>query len=89
MEVPGAGYVVPALLVALSGRPASTYARWLVTVARVLRRGVRTGGGCVRVKSKPYHRSDARRHFSAFCTADGTRAESRTWPVGRRRRARR
>ncbi|MFF7855434.1 DUF3592 domain-containing protein [Streptomyces sp. NPDC007904] len=75
MEVPGAGYVVLTLLAALFGWLSLTYARRLVTVARVLRRGVRAGGECVRVESEPYHRSDARRYFFAFHTADGTRVE--------------
>ncbi|MER8222476.1 DUF3592 domain-containing protein [Streptomyces sp. NPDC094143] len=75
MEVPGAGFVVLALLVALFGALVWRYARRLVTVARVLRRGVRTGGECVRVETEPYGRSDARRHFFAFRTADGTRVE--------------
>ncbi|MEV5355147.1 DUF3592 domain-containing protein [Streptomyces sp. NPDC093516] len=75
MEVPGAGYVVLTLLVALFGALAWRYARRLVTVARVLRRGVRAGGECVRVETEPYGRSDARRHFFAFRTADGTRVE--------------
>jgi hypothetical protein len=75
MEVPGAGYVVLALLVALFGALSWKYARRLVTVARVLRRGVRAEGECVRVETEPYHRSDARRHFFAFRTADGTRVE--------------
>lgn len=75
MEVPGAGYVILPLLVALFGSLAVRSARRLVTVARVLRRGVRTGGECVRVEAEPYNRSDARRHFFAFHTADGTRVE--------------
>ncbi|MDN0195442.1 DUF3592 domain-containing protein [Streptomyces sp. S.PNR 29] len=75
MEVPGAGYVVLTLLVALFGAVSLKYARRLVTVARVLRRGVRTGGECVRVETEPYNRSDATRHFFVFHTADGTRVE--------------
>ncbi|WOT34607.1 DUF3592 domain-containing protein [Streptomyces coeruleorubidus] len=75
MEVPGAGYVVLALLVALFGALSWKYARRLVTVARVLRRGVRAEGECVRVETEPYHRSDATRHFFAFRTADGTPVE--------------
>ncbi|MGC5036833.1 DUF3592 domain-containing protein [Streptomyces sp. DT190] len=75
MQVPGAGYVVLALLVALFGALSWRYARRLVTVARVLRRGVWAGGECVRVETEPYGRSDARRHFFAFRTADGTRVE--------------
>ncbi|MFJ8592764.1 DUF3592 domain-containing protein [Streptomyces sp. NPDC093598] len=75
MEVPGAGYVVLALLVALFGALSWTFARRLVTVTRVLWRGVRTEGACVRVETEPYHRSDARRHFFAFRTADGARVE--------------
>ncbi|MFI8190951.1 DUF3592 domain-containing protein [Streptomyces sp. NPDC085946] len=75
MEVPGAGYVVLTLLVALFGALALRYARRLVTVARVLRRGVRADGTCVRVETEPYARSDARRHFFAFRTADGTQVE--------------
>ncbi|MFF7045097.1 DUF3592 domain-containing protein [Streptomyces massasporeus] len=71
MEVPGAGYVVLTLLVALSW----TYARRLVTVSRMLRRGARAEGSCVRVETEPYQRSDARRHFFAFRTADGARVE--------------
>lgn len=75
MEVPGAGYVVLALLVAMFGALSWKYARRLVTVSRVLRRGVRAEGECVRVETEPYHRSDARRHFFAFRTADGTPVE--------------
>ncbi|MEV5100436.1 DUF3592 domain-containing protein [Streptomyces massasporeus] len=75
MAVPGAGYVVLALLVALFGALSWTYARRLVTVSRVLRRGVRAEGSCVRVETEPYQRSDARRHFFAFRTADGARVE--------------
>ncbi|MFC9505596.1 DUF3592 domain-containing protein [Streptomyces sp. NPDC057002] len=75
MEVPGAGYVVLALLVALFGALVWKYARRLVTVTRVLRAGVRAEGECVRVETEPYNRSDARRHFFAFRTADGTRVE--------------
>ncbi|MEU6469043.1 DUF3592 domain-containing protein [Streptomyces massasporeus] len=75
MEVPGAGYVVLALLVALFGALSWRYARRLVTVSRVLRRGVRAEGSCVRVETEPYQRSDARRHFFAFRTADGVRVE--------------
>jgi hypothetical protein len=75
MEVPGAGYVVLALLVALFGALSWKYARRLVTVTRVLRVGVRAQGECVRVETEPYNRSDARRHFFAFRTADGTRVE--------------
>ncbi|MFE9772682.1 DUF3592 domain-containing protein [Streptomyces sp. NPDC005931] len=75
MEVPGAGYVVLPLLVALFGWLAVSSARRLVTVTRVLRRGVRAGGECVRVDSEPYHRSEARRHFFAFHTAEGARVE--------------
>ncbi|MGX1560819.1 DUF3592 domain-containing protein [Streptomyces sp. NPDC055506] len=75
MEVPGAGYVVLALLVALFGALVWKYARRLVTVTRVLRSGVRAEGECVRVETEPYNRSDARRHFFAFRTADGTRVE--------------
>ncbi|MFJ7332157.1 DUF3592 domain-containing protein [Streptomyces sp. NPDC101116] len=75
MAVPGAGYVVLAALVALFGALAWRYARRLVTVTRVLRRGVRAGGECVRVETEPYQRSDARRHFFAFRTADGVRVE--------------
>ncbi|MFE7166732.1 DUF3592 domain-containing protein [Streptomyces sp. NPDC057616] len=75
MHVPGGGYVVLVLLVALFGAIAVKYARRLVTVARVLRRGVRTSGECVRVETEPYDRSDATRHFFAFRTPDGTRVE--------------
>ncbi|NEE22502.1 DUF3592 domain-containing protein [Streptomyces sp. SID7499] len=75
MEVPGGGYVVLTLLVALFGALSWTYARRLVTVSRVLRRGVRTEGSCVRVETEPYQRSDARRHFFVFRTADGARVE--------------
>ncbi|MFF4981691.1 DUF3592 domain-containing protein [Streptomyces sp. NPDC001046] len=75
MEVPGAGYVVLALLVALFGTLAFRYARRLVTVVRVLRRGARAEGRCVRVETEPYGRSDARRHVFAFETADGGRIE--------------
>ncbi|MFH9010381.1 DUF3592 domain-containing protein [Streptomyces sp. NPDC017943] len=75
MEVPGSGYVVPALLVALFGALAARYARRLVTVVRVLRRGARAEGSCVRVETEPYGRSDARRHVFAFRTADGDRVE--------------
>lgn len=75
MEVPGAGYVVLGLLVALFGALAWKYAGRLLKVARVLRRGVRTGGECVRVETEPYHRSDATRHWFAFHAADGTRVE--------------
>lgn len=75
MEVPGAGYVVLALLVAMFGALSWKYARRLVTVSRVLRRGVRAEGECVRVETEPYHRSDARRHFFAFRTADGRPVE--------------
>ncbi|WP_327667259.1 DUF3592 domain-containing protein [Streptomyces sp. NBC_00485] len=75
MHVPGGGYVVLVLLVALFGAIAVKYARRLVTVARVLRRGVRASGECVRVETEPYNRSDATRHFFAFRTADGTRVE--------------
>ncbi|MEU1006060.1 DUF3592 domain-containing protein [Streptomyces tibetensis] len=75
MEVPGAGYVVLALLVALFGALAWRYVRRLVTVTRVLRRGVRAEGSCVRVETEPYQRSDARRHFFAFRTAEGARVE--------------
>lgn len=75
MHVPGGGYVVLVLLIALFGVIALKYARRLVTVARVLRRGVRTSGECVRVESEPYNRSDATRHFFAFRTADGTQVE--------------
>ncbi|MEU9569231.1 DUF3592 domain-containing protein [Streptomyces massasporeus] len=75
MEVPGAGYVVLALLVALFGALSWRYARRLVTVSRVLRRGVRAEGRCVRVETEPYQRSDARRHFFVFRTADGARVE--------------
>ncbi|MFF7890964.1 DUF3592 domain-containing protein [Streptomyces sp. NPDC007907] len=75
MAVPGAGYVVLAALVALFGALAWRYARRLVTVTRVLRSGVRAEGECVRVETEPYQRSDARRHFFAFRTADGVRVE--------------
>jgi hypothetical protein len=75
MEVPGADYVVLALLVALFGALSWRYARRLLTVTRVLRRGVRAAGECVRVETEPYNRSDAERHFFAFRTADGTRVE--------------
>jgi hypothetical protein len=75
VEVPGAGYVVLTLLVALFGALSWTYGRRLVTVTRVLRRGVRAEGECVRVETEPYQRSDARRHFFAFRTADGARVE--------------
>ncbi|WP_031106641.1 DUF3592 domain-containing protein [Streptomyces sp. NRRL S-146] len=75
MEVPGAGYVVLTLLVALFGALSWTYARRLVTVSRVLRHGVRAEGSCVRVETEPYQRSDARRHFFVFRTADGARVE--------------
>ncbi|MET8247728.1 DUF3592 domain-containing protein [Streptomyces sp. NPDC005202] len=75
MKVPGAGYVVLALLVAFFGALSWKYARRLLTVARVLRRGVRTGGECVRVETEPYNRSDAARHYFAFHTADGTQVE--------------
>ncbi|MET9576739.1 DUF3592 domain-containing protein [Streptomyces massasporeus] len=75
MEVPGAGYVVLTLLGALFGALSWTYARRLVTVSRVLRRGVRAEGSCVRVETEPYQRSDARRHFFVFRTADGARVE--------------
>ncbi|GGL76855.1 hypothetical protein GCM10010129_20780 [Streptomyces fumigatiscleroticus] len=82
MEVPGAGPVVLVALVALFGALSWRHARRLVTVARVLRRGVRTGGECVRVETEPYGRSDARRHFFAFHTADGARVEFEE-PAGR------
>ncbi|MFF9114588.1 DUF3592 domain-containing protein [Streptomyces massasporeus] len=75
MEVPGAGYVVLTLFVALFGALSWRYARRLVTVSRVLRRGVQAEGRCVRVETEPYQRSDARRHFFAFRTADGARVE--------------
>jgi hypothetical protein len=75
VHVPGGGYVVLALLIALFGAIAWKYARRLVTVARVLRRGERAPGECVRVETEPYNRSDATRHFFAFSTADGTRVE--------------
>jgi hypothetical protein len=75
VHVPGGGYVVLVLLIALFGAIALKYARRLVTVARVLRRGVSTSGECVRVETEPYDRSDATRHFFAFRTADGTHVE--------------
>jgi hypothetical protein len=75
VAVPGAGYVVLAALVALFGALAWRYARRLVTVTRVLRRGVRAQGSCVRVETEPYQRSDARRHFFTFRTADGVMVE--------------
>ncbi|AZS85338.1 DUF3592 domain-containing protein [Streptomyces griseoviridis] len=75
MGLPETGDVVLALLVVVSGAVAVRCARRLVTVTRVLRRGVRTGGECVRVTAEPYHRSDAVRHFFAFHTTDGTRVE--------------
>ncbi|MDG9716345.1 DUF3592 domain-containing protein [Streptomyces sp. DH24] len=75
MEVPGAGHVVLALLAALFGALSAKYARRLATVARVLRRGARAGGECVRVETEPYQRSDAKRHFFAFHTAGGERVE--------------
>lgn len=75
MHVPGAGYVVLALLIALFGTLSLKYARQLVTVARVLRRGVRTTGECVRVETEPFNRSDAARYFFAFRTEDGERVE--------------
>ncbi|MFC9908799.1 DUF3592 domain-containing protein [Streptomyces sp. NPDC059862] len=74
MEVPGAGYVVLTLLAAFFGALSLKYARRLLTVAHVLRRGVRTDGECVRVEWEP-HESDAKRHFFTFVTADGTRVE--------------
>ncbi|MEU6255569.1 DUF3592 domain-containing protein [Streptomyces sp. NPDC047043] len=75
MQVPGGGYVVLVLLIVLFTAIAVKYARRLVTVARVLRRGVRASGECVRVETEPYNRSDATRHFFAFRTADGTHVE--------------
>ncbi|MFK4144123.1 DUF3592 domain-containing protein [Streptomyces sp. NPDC004065] len=75
MAVPGAGYVVLAALAALFGALAVRYARRLAVLARVLRRGVRTGGECVRVETEPYGRSDATRCFFVFRAADGGRIE--------------
>jgi len=75
VHVPGGGYLVLVLLIVLFGAIALKYARRLVTVARVLRRGVRAEGSCVRVETEPYNRSDATRHFFAFRTADGTQVE--------------
>lgn len=75
MEVPGAGYVVIGLLMVFFGALTGKYALRLVTVTRMLRHGVRTGGECVRVETEPYNRSDARRHFFVFRTHDGTEVE--------------
>lgn len=75
MQLPGAGYVVLALLMALFGAISLKYARRLVTLGRVLRRGITADGTCVRVETEPYNRSDATRHFFAFRTADGARVE--------------
>ncbi|MFL4948417.1 DUF3592 domain-containing protein [Streptomyces sp. MMS24-I31] len=75
MVVPGAGYVVLALLVALFGALAVRYAIRLTVLARVLRQGVRTDGECVRVVTEPFNRSDATRCCFAFRTADGGRVE--------------
>jgi hypothetical protein len=67
--------VVFGLLDVLFGTLTVQYTRRLVTVARMLRRGVRTTGTCVRVEREPHLRSDAARHFFAFRTADGTAVE--------------
>lgn len=75
VRVPGFWYAVLVLLVVASGAVAVRYARRLVTVTRVLRRGVRTGGECVRVETEPYQRPEGVRHFFAFHTTDGTRVE--------------
>ncbi|GHH77408.1 hypothetical protein GCM10018793_25410 [Streptomyces sulfonofaciens] len=75
MHVPGGGLLLFGLLAVFFGALTAKYARRLVTVARMLRRGARTTGSCVRVEREPYNRSDATRHFFAFRTADGETVE--------------
>ncbi|MFF3453318.1 DUF3592 domain-containing protein [Streptomyces sp. NPDC002730] len=75
MQVPGGEYLVFGLLAILFGSLTVKYVRRLATLARVLRRGARAGGECVRVETEPYNRSDAKQHFFAFRTADGTEVE--------------
>ncbi len=68
-------FVVFGLLAVFFGALTVRSMRRLVTLARTLRRGVRTTGACVRVTSAPYGRSDATRHSFAFRTADGAQVE--------------
>ncbi|MFI2346726.1 DUF3592 domain-containing protein [Streptomyces sp. NPDC019443] len=75
MQVPGGEYLVFGLLTVLFGSLTVKYVRRLATLARTLRRGARTAGECVRVETEPYNRSDAKRHFFVFRTADGTEVE--------------
>ncbi|MFE9556538.1 DUF3592 domain-containing protein [Streptomyces sp. NPDC006692] len=74
MDVPGGGPIAFGLLVLLFGSLTWKYARRLVTVTRMLRHGVRTGGECVRVELDNVS-VDAKRHFFAFRTAQGRPVE--------------
>jgi hypothetical protein len=83
MRVPGVETVVFGLVALLFAAGTVQSVRRLATVARTLRRGVRTEGRCVRVQGERH--SDATRHFFAFTAADGTEVEFEElakWSVG-------
>ena len=71
----GVQVIVYGVLALFFGAVTVKSVRRLATVARMLRRGVRTTGTCVRVTSRPHQRSDAKRYHFAFRTDDGQAVE--------------